>query len=185
MRHDMRAKPLYRLFFALKPTLLIVRQTDHFVESLGGEQDRILPDHQHLTLAVTADHVDYPYAVVKALLRAGTTVMAEPFDLLLDQLSFSNRSAALRSSRAVPLLGDLQRSVATAMRGAGVALRPGWSFSPHQTLFYRKGRPDQRKVEGFPWRVEQFVLLCSHVGRTRHDILGTWPLRGDGQYSLF
>ena len=185
MRHDMRTKPLFRLFFALKPAPVIARQTDHFAETIGGGEDRIRPDHQHLTLAVTADHVDYPYAVVKALLRAGTTVMAEPFDLLLDHLSFSNRSAALRPSRAAPLLNDLQRSVAAAMRGAGVAMRPGWSFSPHQTLFYRQGRPEQRKVEGFPWRVEQFVLLCSHVGRTHHEILGTWPLKGDGQYSLF
>jgi len=185
MRHDMRTKPLYRLLFALKPTPVIARQTDHFASSIGGSEDRILPDHQHLTLAVTADHVDYPYAVVKALLRAGTGITAEPFDLVLDHLSFSSRSAALRPSRAVPLLGDLQRSVTAAMHGAGVALRPGWSFSPHQTLFYRDGRPEQRKVEGFSWRVEQFVLLCSHVGHRRHDILGTWPLTGDGQLSLF
>lgn len=185
MRHDMRTQPLYRLLFALKPSEIIARQTDHFAESIYSGQRRILPEHQHLTLAVTADHVDYPYAVVKALLRAGTGVMAEPFDLLLDHLSFSNRSAALRPSRAVPLLTDLQRSVADAMRGAGVALRPSWSFSPHQTLFYRAGRPEQRKVQGFSWRVEQFVLLCSHVGHTHHEILGTWPLKGDGQYRLF
>ncbi|WP_340264750.1 2'-5' RNA ligase family protein [Sphingobium mellinum] len=185
MRPAMRIKPLYRLFFALKPTAVIARQTDYFAASIGGGQDRILPDHQHLTLAVTADHVDYPYAVVKALLRAGTGILAEPFDLLLDQLSFSNRSAALRPSGAVPLLSDLQRSVATAMRGAGVGLRPDWSFSPHQTLFYRDGRPEKRKVDGFSWRVKQFVLLCSHVGHRHHEILGTWPLKGDGQLSLF
>jgi len=29
------------------------------------------------------------------------------------------------------------------------------------------------------------VLLCSHVGRTHHELLGRWPLRGSGQYSLF
>ncbi|HKY80209.1 MAG TPA: 2'-5' RNA ligase family protein [Sphingobium sp.] len=185
MRHDMRAKPLYRLLYAVKPAPIIARQTDHLVDTLGGGDRRVRPEHQHVTLAVTADHVDYPYAVVKALLRAGTGVMAEPFDLPLDRLRYSNRSAALRPSRTVPLLQALQREVAAAMRGAGVALRPDWSFSPHQTLFYRQGRPEQRRVEGFTWRVEEFVLLCSHVGRTRHDILATWPLKGDGQFSLF
>lgn len=185
MRHDLRIKPLFRLLFALKPTPVIARQTDHFAEHLAGESPRISCDHQHVTLAVTVDHVDYPYAVVKALLRAGTTIMAEPFDLPLDRLSVSNRSVALRPSRTVPLLNALQERIVSAMRGAGVALRPDWGFSPHQTLFYRAGSPEQRRIEGFTWRVEDFVLLCSHVGRTHHEILGTWPLKGDGQYNLF
>ena len=185
MRHDMRSKSLYRLFFGLQPSPVVARQTDHLAESLAEGPRRILPEHQHVTLAITADYDDYPYAVIKALLRAGTTVMAEPFDLPLDRLSFSNKSAALRPSSSVPLLNALQRAIIDAMRGAGVSLRPGWSFSPHQTLFYREGRPEQRRIEGFNWRVERFALICSHVGRTRHETLGTWPLKGDGQYSLF
>ena len=184
MRHDMRADTKYRLFFALKPSPIIARQTDHFAETLGGGERRIRPEHQHVTLAVTADYVEYPYAVIKALLRAGTTVEAEPFDMRLDRLSFSNRSAALRPSRSLPLLNQLQKSIIDAMRGAGVALRPGWTFSPHQTLFYRDGPPAQQSIDGFLWSLDQFVLVCSHVGRTRHDILGTWTLNGDGQYEL-
>jgi 2'-5' RNA ligase len=111
--------------------------------------------------------------------------MAEPFDLPLDRLVMSNRSVALRPSRAIPLLNTLQRAIISAMQEEGVALRPDWTFSPHQTLFYRPGQPDQRRVDGFTWRVEDFVLLCSHVGRTHHEILATWPLKGDGQYRLF
>lgn len=185
MRHDMRADPKYRLFFALKPSPIIARQTDHFAETLGGGERRIRPEHHHVTLAVTADYVEYPYAVIKALLRAGTAIDAEPFDLKLDRLSLSNRSAALRPSRSVPLLNQLQKSIIDAMRGAGVALRPRWTFSPHQTLFYRDGPPAQQAIDGFLWSLDQFVLVCSHVGRTRHDILGTWTLKGDGQYELF
>lgn len=180
-----RTQTLYRLFFALKPSPVIARQTDHFVEKLGSGERRIRPDHQHVTLAVTADYVEYPYAVIKTLLRVGTTVIAEPFDMRLDRLGFSNRSAALRPSRSVPLLNELQRSIISAMQGAGVALRPGWSFSPHQTLFYREGPPAQQSVDGFIWSIDQFVLVCSHVGRTRHDILGSWMLKGHGQYEMF
>lgn len=184
MRHDMRTGALYRLFFALRPSPMVARQTDYLAERLARGARRILPEHQHMTLAVTADYVDYPYAMIKALLRAGTTVMAEPFDLALDRLSFSNRSAALRPSSSVPRLKALQRSIIEAMRGVGVALRPGWSFSPHQTLFYREGRPGQKRIEGLHWQVEQFALLCSHVGHTRHETLGTWPLIGSRQYLL-
>lgn len=175
---------LYRLFFALKPSQLIARQTDHFAETIAANARRIAVKHQHVTLAISCDYVDYPYAVIKALRRAGTGVMAEPFDLRLDQLNIGNRSAALRPSRSVPLLNALQRQIVVGMKGAGVALRPDWSFSPHQTLFYRESRPEQRPVEGFNWHVDQFMLICSHVGRTRHEVLAIWPLTGSGQYKL-
>ncbi|WP_030540214.1 2'-5' RNA ligase family protein [Sphingobium sp. DC-2] len=185
MRHFIANRPLYRLFFALKPGSVAARQTDHFSHAMGTAAYRVQPDHLHMTLGVTADHLDYPYDLIKALLRAGTCVMAEPFDLLLDRLRISNRSAALCPSRSVPPLRRLQRQIIEAMGRAGVPLRPGWSFNPHQTLFYRPARPEQRRVEGFHWRVEEFVLICSHVGRTRHDLLGTWPLAGGRQYELF
>ena len=183
--HARTTLPLYRLFYALKPDPVVARQTDHFAATLAGKAQRIAIEHQHVTLAITADYDDYPYAIVKALIRAGTRVMAEPFDLTLDRLSVGGRSAALRPSRVVPLMTALQQNILDGMIGAGVAVRPQWTFSPHQTLFYRDSSPEQRPVDGFHWHVDQFVLLCSHVGRTRHDILATWPLKGSAQYSLF
>lgn len=184
MRHHISGQTLYRLFFAIRPGEVVARQTNHFSEGLGPAVHRVRPGHLHLTLAVTVDHLDYPCDVIKRLLRAGTSVMADPFDLTLDRLRISNGSAALCPSQSVPLLRALQSQIATAMGRAGVALRPGWSFSPHQTLFYREGRPDQRRIDGFHWRVEEFVLICSHVGRTHHEALGCWPLSGDRQLKL-
>lgn len=175
----------YRLFFALKPSLLVARQTDHFAAALARDARRVRLEHQHVTLALTDDRTDYPYALVKALLRTASAVRADPFDLPLDRLSVGTRSVALAPSHSIPPLRTLQQAVATAMTRAGAALRPDWRFSPHQTLFYTKQAPEQRPVAGFCWRVEDFVLVCSHVGRTRHDILGRWPLRGSGQYELF
>lgn len=180
-----RTAPLYRLIVALRPPTLITRQIDHFAETLAPDADRILPAHQHITLGITADWPDYPYALVKGLLRSFTAVMADPFDLALDQLSEGGRSAALRPAQALPPLKDLQRKIATAMQRAGVGARPGWSFSPHQTLYYRDGSPATQRISGFHWRVEDFVLLCSHVGHTHHEMLGRWPLCGSDQYSLF
>lgn len=180
-----RSPPLYRLFFALKPPPIVARQIDHFVETLAPDQQRIRIDHQHVTLGITADRTDYPYEQVKALRRAAIAIAAEPFNLTLDHLSYGARSAALRPAKAIIGLKRLQEQVATAMRRAGVGERPGWSFSPHQTLFYRDGRPDQQRIDGFGWRAEEVVLVCSHVGCTRHETLGSWRLEGDGQYSLF
>jgi len=176
---------LYRLFFALKPPLMLARQVDRFAEGLAREASRIHVEHQHMTLAITENYEAYPDWVSGRLLQVGATVMANPFDLWLDHLSFANRSVALRPSRAVQPLKALQRDLMRATRDAGVALRGEWSFSPHQTLFYRDGAAGQRRIEGFGWRVEDFVLICSHVGRTHHEELGRWPLRGGAQLSLF
>jgi 2'-5' RNA ligase len=176
---------MFRLFFALKPPPRVARQVDHFAEQLGPDADRVAIDRQHVTMGITPDYGDYPYAQIKALTRAATAVAAEPFDLLLDRLSLSGRSAALRPSSSSPPIRALHRRLSEEMRRGRVAARPGWSFSPHQTLFYRNGAPDQRAIEGFGWHVEEFVLVCSHVGRTRHQIIGRWPLTGDGQYELF
>ena len=181
---EARATLLYRLFFAVKPPPQVARQIDHFAETLNAAVDRIRPENQHVTIGIANDETSYPYERIKALRRVGAGISAAPFDLLLDRLSIGGRSAALRPSHAVRGLAALRREVARAMQSAGVQSRTGWAFSPHQTLFYSRSHPAQRAVPGFGWRVEDVVLICSHVGRTRHDIVGRWPLRGDRQYQL-
>ncbi|SEJ00978.1 2'-5' RNA ligase [Sphingobium sp. AP50] len=180
-----RAAPTYRLFFAVKPPPVVARRIDHYAEILAGGADRILPAHQHVTLGIMADMPTYPHDRIESLRAAATQIMADPFDLLLDRLSYGGRSAALRPSRNNAPLVRLQRQVAEALKRSAAPPRDDWSFSPHQTLFYRDGPPAQRRIDGFGWRVEELVLLCSHVGRTRHDVVGTWKLQGSAQYSLF
>ncbi|MEC3909979.1 2'-5' RNA ligase family protein [Sphingobium sp. CR2-8] len=180
-----RAGPSYRLFFAVKPPPPVARQIDHYAAILAGGEARIASAHQHVTLSIANDMEAYPQALIDTLRMAAADVMADPFDLRLDRLSYGGRSAALRPSRSNASLARLQRQVADAMKRAGALPRKDWTFSPHQTLFYRDGPPAQRRIDGFGWRVEDVVLICSHVGRTRHDIVGTWPLQGSAQYSLF
>ena len=175
---------LYRLFFAVKPPAQVARQIDRFAETLDSSADRIRPENQHVTLGITNDEPSYPYERIEALRQMGAGIGAAPFDLLLDRLSIGGRSAALRPSHRIRGLSALRQEVARAMQGAGVQSRIGWAFSPHQTLFYRRSPPEQRAVAGFGWRVEDVVLICSHVGHTRHDIVGRWPLSGDRQYRL-
>jgi 2'-5' RNA ligase len=179
------AQPSYRLFFALKPHPLVARQTDHFAERRAAGAHRVRTDHQHMTLAILNDYDDYPYELAKALLRVGSAIAADPFGLHLGRLLGSNRSVALKPERKIMPLGQLQQQLQAGMAAHRTPLRRDWRFSPHQTLFYRDGAPFEEAVDGFAWDVEEFVLICSHVGRTRHDILGKWPLRGSAQYRLF
>lgn len=184
---DLGARPLplaHRFFFALRPDDVTARRTRAFAAEQFGEQGLLRPEHHHMTLAITED-VDPPHdGLIAALRRAGDAVVdAAPFELRLDRLSGSHRSLALRPEHAMPPLRRLQAQIAHAMAREMVPMRAGWTFSPHQTLGYRAGRPFSRPVAGFRWDVRAFVLVHSFVGWTRHENLGCWPLAAR-QYPL-
>ena len=80
---ESRTTPLYRLFFAVKPPALVTRQIDHFARTLAPDAQHVAAAHQHVTLGITTDAIDYPYEVIKTLRRAAGGIRAEPFDLLL------------------------------------------------------------------------------------------------------
>lgn len=177
---------LDRFFFALRPPGPQARQIAAFAERLEQGVRRIRPEHLHITLAITDDFEDYPYDLVKALRQAGERIAADPFEVALDQLSGSNRSMALRPQHSIPALRALQQEISGGMREVGAPMRRDWRYSPHVTLFYRNGSPFARPVPEFGWRVEELFLIRSYVGRTRHDVLGHWPLRAreSAQYAL-
>jgi 2'-5' RNA ligase len=121
------------------------------------------------------------------MVRAGQRVLAAPFDLLLDRLSIGGRSAALRPGYKVPELYLLQEQISEAMAVEGVGMRDDWRFSPHVTLTYRERAPATQPVADRGWRADEFVLIHSLVGQTRHELLGRWRLDcpPDPQLALF
>jgi len=177
----------HRWFFALKPDDITARQTHVFAEEELGAKGLLRWDHHHVTLGLTEDFPDVPSELTDALLLAGDAVMATPFNLILDRLVGTNKSVALRPTGLVRPLRALQASIATAMAQQGIAPRPGWTFSPHETLCYRKGTPFIQPVTGFRWAVSEFVLVHSFIGLSRHQTIGRWPLHppDDPQGTLF
>ncbi len=184
----MSSAPLaHRLFFAVRPPSPLDVQIGNFAETEAGGGPRIRSEYLHTTLAISGDFATEPTHAMAGFMEAGHHIAAAPFDMTVDRLAGSRRSVALRPSRRSDELFALQRQIADVLRRIGLALRDGWGFSPHITLFYRDGVPFNRTVTGFCWRVEELVLIHSLVGRTEHHVLGRWPLRGrdDPQLSLF
>jgi 2'-5' RNA ligase len=50
-------------------------------------------------------------------------------------------------------------------------------FTPHVTLLYDDRMVPEQAVEPISWRVREFVLTHSLLGKTQHVELGRWPLR--------
>lgn len=181
------AADLHRYFFALIPPDQLARQMVQEAVRLDPGAKHQRADRVHATIGITDDFPSARPEVAAALLRVGAGVAADPFACQFDRLMAQPGHMALRLSRRSRPMGDLFRQIETGMRRAGQKLREGYRHDPHITLSYRGGLACNRLVPGYRWLVDELVLIHSHVGETRHDILGRWPLTGAGgpQLSLF
>jgi 2'-5' RNA ligase len=131
--------------------------------------------HLHLTLAITEDHDVPPKVQMDRMARIPGELWLRSFDLSLDRLTGGEGSLALCPSDKPSQLKLLQRQLRKTLALSGIR-RAGWRFNPHVTLLYRKGPPFSQPVAPISWRVDELVLVHSHVGLTRHDIVRRWPL---------
>lgn len=172
----------HRAFFALQPSpdagAAIHRQS-----LLCGAGRRVLPEHLHLTLAITEDYAALPQAIIDRMARIAGELRFVPFALTLDRLTGSERSLALCPSKRPSELMLLQLQLQRTLAFSGIR-RPNWRFSPHVTLLYRNGAPFSRPIAPIPWPVGELVLVHSHVGLRRHDIAGRWPILPRGSPPL-
>lgn len=175
-------------FFALMPKGRVQSHMGERRESAiralrPGRPSRVDDDRLHLSLCApkTLKRLRAPFE--ESLQRAGAEVKESVFSLRLDEFDtfhggFDQACLVLRcdamGSAHVQALKD----------GIGKALFHhgfGWdggALAPHVTLFYADDialpcGPD----EAVEWHVDEFVLIRSHVGKHRHDVIGRWSLR--------
>ena len=167
----------HRLFVAILPPGEVATIIGEQRRAFGVTRSPVSDARLHITIGISDDHDALPGELIDAATRAGEALVAAPFRVVLDQAVGSAGSVALRPSEPLPRLITLQEQLAARMAEVGFAQRPGWRFNPHVTLGYRKGEPFTEQILPISWIVTDFVLIHSHVGRTRHDILARWPLR--------
>jgi len=172
------------LFFALLPPPEVAErlvasmpafQRQH---GLGGRP--IEAGRLHVTLCAAAKAVgrDMPVEFIEAARAAVNGMRHAPIELHFD------RAGTFTESGAVVLTGSgngdatsLSRLLTGPLKRNGLAGEGG--SSPHLTLFYDKRHHlAPVTVEPVRWTSSDFVLLISHVGQSRYDELGRWPLLG-------
>ncbi|UIJ45667.1 2'-5' RNA ligase family protein [Sphingomonas cannabina] len=166
----------YRPFFAIKPADEVLAPIAGMRRTYCGEGTPVRSEHAHITLEIFDDHPRRPDELIAELVAIGNAVEAAAFELMLDRVVGTVRSVALRPGRRSTGLALLQRAIHAEVDRAGLKAREGWSFSPHLTLGYREGEAFSRAVAPVAWQVDEFVLIHSHVGATRHEIVGRWRL---------
>ena len=137
----------------------------------------------HVSLHAVGGYGDVrPDADIARWCRAAAAVRGTSFDVVFDQVaSFGGDGNPLvfKSSSEADRAGFLALHLALGMMLADVGehIKPR-SFTPHMTLSYRGKRIGETAIAPVRWRPSELVLIDSHVGAHRHEILARWSLQG-------
>jgi 2'-5' RNA ligase len=178
-------KPTDRLFIGIFPPApvctLISRTADELRARHALSGKPLPPERFHVTLFDLGDYVGLPEGLARSAVEAAATVSARPFEVQFDFVeSFATRQPklplVLRSSTAIERLMDFQQQFGHALKRTGLGRFVGPQFTPHVTLLYDPQSVAREPVEPVGWTVNEFVLVHSLLGQTRHLKIGRWPL---------
>ena len=133
----------------------------------------------HVSLYALASEVEaLPRSLVDLGLRAGARVERPAFDVVFDRVARFGAGALVLACASPDALGELhafRASLGIALADAGFPVTTA-KITPHMTIAYGARERVDVAVEPVRWRATGFVLIHSHVGAHRHDVLGRWPL---------
>jgi RNA 2',3'-cyclic 3'-phosphodiesterase len=177
-------RPTHRLFVALFPqahdAARIAEPIDALRQHHGLDGQRIHTDRLHVTLLSLGDYAGaVPQVLIDAAVAAAATVVHPPMDIVFDRaLSFASRkagnSAFVLCGRDTAAVSQLGQALGLALKRAGLLSQP--SGKPHMTMLYDERVIAEHAIEPIRWTASEFVLVLSHLGKTRHDWLARWPL---------
>ena len=184
--HKFGASQKERLFFAALPP----PDAGHVIHALAESQKHahgfdgtlIKPEHLHVTLFHLGDWIALPEELIAQAGAAAASVAAPDFEVVFDKLaSFRNRTGV----RPFVLTGPsepwrpLRLALGQTLKqmGLGAAVHDLDDFTPHVTLLRDEKSAKAQKIAPINWRVRDFVLVQSLLGKTTHIHLGRWPLR--------
>ena len=169
------------LFFALRPPPQLRPRIERLGRGLkrahGLDGHSIGQNRLHATLASVHD----PRYPLREVVSRAASVAAQ-----LRYQRFSVRFESTQSfdvhRRHFPLvlrggsdgLTGFHRALSAQMRGAGFDVPV--SFTPHITLLWADRWVEEYPIAPIHWTVEDFVLVMSMVGQSRHILLGRWGM---------
>jgi 2'-5' RNA ligase len=176
----------YRLFFALRPPESrladIAAATEAIKAAKSVRGSWVKPAQYHITLHFLGDYRQPPEEIIKRAQAAAESVRCAPFDVVLD--SVSSFRGRLRSPCVLRCAKDADAALQLFWRELGRTLvmhgldeHLERRFTPHLTIAYGDnalGSPVA--VTPIAWKAADFVLIVSLVGKTIHNVLGSWIL---------
>ena len=178
--------PGHTIFFALRPPAeaanAIAAWGRRIVRELGVGGVPLEADRLHVSLFAIAGYDEtFPEDQVAAALQAASLVRHEAFDVAFDRVANfaeANNAFVLKWRAAADAALELLRF----RQALGIELADGGfhltdrKMTPHMTLAYQGRDVTETVVDPIRWVARDLVLIDSHVGKHRHDVLGHWTL---------
>jgi 2'-5' RNA ligase len=152
------------------------------LRQLGASGKPVQANRLHVSMYDVAHYVDmFAREDVSAAMRAADRLRLAAFDVVFDRVAKfgSGRTAfVFKAGPDEPLsaLHDCRTALGRALADAGRRTTDA-KTTPHMTFAYGEQEIAETPIEPLRWRAESLVLIDSHVGGHRHEVLGNWPLR--------
>jgi RNA 2',3'-cyclic 3'-phosphodiesterase len=171
--------------FAIYPPQNVAMCIHHFAASLREQhapQANLRPTTVlHATLCLLKDA-----HCVEAALHIGDGIALTAFEVAFDRvLSFDRRNQHNKGPQKYPTVLSCEPGSNCALHRLQQRLRASLAqqrllaergFTPHITLLYDVNKISRRSVAPIQWRVNEFLLVHSHFGETRHETIRRWIL---------
>jgi RNA 2',3'-cyclic 3'-phosphodiesterase len=173
------------LFFAIFPdeaaASRIAAQTERLRTQHNIRTKPIPAERLHITLQYIGAFDGFPSDAAQRAIDAAKTIAEPPADITLDHIeSFSSRRPKrplVLSGQATPSLSALEQSLYDALTAQGIEPKRHPEFKPHITLLYTEQRVQKHAVTAITWQANEFALIHSHLGQSRHELIERWPLK--------
>lgn len=175
------------LFFALRPDAAAaerIRALALRVRKLEGLEGRVFELEQlHVTLRYLGSWEELPADALAVADEVARSLRAEPFGLSFDRVMSFERT---RGQPPLVLCGDEECDALLKVRGRlSVELDKTHRFKPdhggfkaHVTMLYDWKRVSPLAVAPIAWTVSEMLLIRSHQGLTRHEVVARYPFAG-------
>lgn len=174
------AQARHTWFFALRPVAKdaagIRADADALMAAHRITGKPVAAERLHVTLELVGH--DVGPSVVEAAMQAADTLHRPAIEVCFDAaMTFSAPSGpfVLVGTKGLDGVRELRTALACAMAERGFS--PLRNFEPHMTLGYDpRHRAARFSIAPVAFRAGELVLVKSHIGFSRHEVLHTWPL---------
>jgi RNA 2',3'-cyclic 3'-phosphodiesterase len=176
--------PRHALFFALYPPVETAARISRFADRMFEKGllrgPRVACERLHISLNGLGTYQAPPNDLVGRASEAASKVKRRRFKLALNRLmSFQNK----RGPHPCVLSGDdgligidlLYGAIYLTLRLEGLRC-PRERITPHLTLSRETTALPDDFIEPVSWQVDEFRLIHSPYGESRHNVPGCWPL---------
>ena len=177
---------IFSLFFAVFPDRQAAAKIEQLATELRNVHDLkgkpVAVDRFHVSLHHLGFHDCMPAAIVKNAERAAAEARGTSFGVTFNRIeSFKgqpNRHPFVLSGDAgLKTLREFHQRLGVSLKKTGLGRYVSFSFTPHLTLLRGHRLIEEHPVvPAIGWNVKEFSLVWSHYGKSRHEVLGAWPL---------